>query len=71
MKAYITTRKTRNGYRADVITEQDYHECGYAAHSHRTPETDEPSQAEALAKRWIETRNYQLATLSDVASRKA
>ena len=69
MKAYIDVDAARGiGFFADVVSEQDYHEGGPFARSHRTPVCAERGTAEDKAREWAAKHGYTIATVDEVAA---
>jgi hypothetical protein len=69
MKAYIDTHyEGGRGFYCDVVSEQDYHEGGPLARSHRTEMRDAASTAEHEAKQWAQRHGYTVASVDEVAA---
>ena len=71
MKAYIHTRyEGGRGFYADVVSEQDYHDGGYAARSHRTQvsRAETAAEAEGWARDWAAKHGYTIVPLDEVAA---
>ena len=67
MKAYITTAKHAvREWTADVVTEQDYHQRGPHAHSHRTDACVLPTTARKLAEDWCDKHGYRVVTAEQI-----
>lgn len=67
MNAYIDTKRNTKGFYAEIVTEQDYHEGGPFAHSHRTDTYPTRRKAEHAAKSWAGQHHYTLTTVNEVA----
>lgn len=70
MKAYINTLNlgAGNGFVAQVVSEQDYHERGYASHAHQSKRHPTPEGAKAAATEWAEENGYSIYSVDEIAA---
>lgn len=71
MKAYIGTHYAGGrGFYADVVSEQDYHDGGPFARSHRTEisHAETGAEAEGWAREWAAKHGYTVASVDEVAA---
>lgn len=72
MKAYIkveATGKVVNGnpyFMAEVVSEQDYYECGPFAHSHRTEPFLSEQGARNAAMQWASKNGYTIVNVEEI-----
>jgi hypothetical protein len=70
MQAYIDTHYAAGrGFYCDVVTEQDYHDGGPHARSHRTEvsSADTAAEAEGWASEWAKRNGYEVTNCDAVA----
>jgi hypothetical protein len=61
MKAYVSTEKHGvRAWTADVVSEQDYHQRGPHARSHRTEPHALPTTARKAAEDWADRNGYRI-----------
>lgn len=66
MKAYIKVMEDGNGYKAEVVTEDDYHNRGPFARSYLSPYCVGEHAAYVYAEDWIIKNNYTLVRAEDI-----
>lgn len=65
MKAYIAVRTLTASYQADVVTEQDYYECGPWSRSFRSRHWPTATEARKEAREWAEKWQYEIVGSAD------
>jgi hypothetical protein len=66
MRAYIKLMQEGNGWKAEIVTEQDYHERGPFARSYLSPWQAFPEDAEKLAKDEATREGYTIVEAKDI-----
>jgi hypothetical protein len=66
MRAYIKTFEDGNGYRAEVVTEQDYYECGPFARSYLSPYCLDLQAAKTYAENYCLSSRIIVVSSEDI-----